>query len=589
MLNFPKNYNFVETLPILVILIKELKNGEPTIMKNYIFTLLLFACAAGFSQEITITGTVTAENNPIQGATISVKNTFNETVTDKEGNFTLKITEDDSVLEIFYFGLEYKEVSITSTPMNIVLKRDAQLLEEVLLVGKAKEKEELVETAYGQQSKQALGYSVGQQITEDQILATDVDIFTVLRRLPGIEISGTPGFGQSILFTKNKSITSASPGVSVDGAVYDQSILTSLDPQAITSIKLLKSLNSTLRYGQLGAGGMILIQTKTGDGGKISIAAKVESLQVKGNEYIEKVPPLELSETKSNFLKELEKTTTFKEAKQKYLAKQKSAAGNTVPFYIEASDYFMRWDKEYAYSILTNIAKMAKNNPKALKVYAYKLEERGEYKKVVSIYNRILALRPDSAQAYRDLALALEAAGDYETAFTLFYQIVYNKIPNVDCSGIQELAYNEFKHLLAFHKSKVPFQTLPNDMLALGYKQDIRIVLEWTEAPVDFDVQFVSPDNKFFVWSHTKFSNQKQIEYEVKSGYAVKEQIIDDAETGNWLVNLEYFEMEQLKNPTYLKYTVYQNYGLSTETKTMKIIPLYVIGEKVTIDTFVSK
>jgi tetratricopeptide (TPR) repeat protein len=406
----------------------------------------------------------------------------------------------------------------------------------------------------------------------------------VLRRLPGIEISGT-----SILFTKNKSITSASPGVSVDGAVYDQSILQSIDPQAITSIKLLKSLNATLRYGQLGAGGMILIMTKIGDGGKVSVKEKVKSLQVKGNEYTEKVPLLEHYMTKSAFLTELKKSSTFEQAKGFYLAQKSGAAGTTVPFYIEASDYFMRWDKEYSFEILTNIAKMAKNNPKALKAYAYKLEERGAFKKVVSIYNRIVALRPESAQAYRDLALAYEAAGDYETAFTLFYQIVYNKIPNVDCSGIQELAYNEFRHLLAFHKAKVPFQTLPNDMLSVDYKQDIRIVVEWTEAPVDFDLQFVSPDTKFFVWSHTKFSNQRQIEEEVKAGYAVKEQIIDDAKKGKWLVNLAYFEMEQIKNPTYMKYTIYQDYGLATETKTMKVVPLYAIGEKVTLDTFLNE
>ena len=558
-------------------------------MKHFLLFISLCAICISYGQEQIITGVVTAENNKIQGATVSVKNSFNETVTDKDGKFSLKVSDDDNVLEVFYFGLEYKEVSINRGQiMNISLQRDAELLEEVLLVGKVKEKEELVETAYGKQNKKALGYSVGQELTEDDILPSDVNTFELLRKMPGVEVYGTAGLGQSVLFTKNKSITSAPPGVSVDGAVFDQSVLASIDPSAITSIKLLKSLNSTLRYGQLGAGGMILITTKVGGGGKISVKEKVKSLQVKGNEYVENLQLIENYNSKSNFLVELEKSTTFEEANNLFLSKKKTSAGNSVPFYIEASDYFKRWDKEYSLEILTNIAKMAKNNPKALKAYAYKLEERGEFKKVVSIYNRILALRPDSAQAYRDLALACEAAGDYETAFTLFYQIVYNKIPNVDCSGIQELAYNEFRHLLAFHKLKVPYQTLPNEMLTVGYKQDIRIVVEWTDAPVDFDMQYVSPDNKFFAWSHTKFSNQKQLEDEVKSGYAVKEQIIDDAKTGKWLVNLQYFEMEQSKNPTYMKYTIFQDYGLPSETKTIKIIPLFTLNDKVTIDTFIN-
>ena len=558
-------------------------------MKHFLLFISLCAICISYGQEQIITGVVTAENNKIQGATVSVKNSFNETVTDKDGKFSLKVSDDDNVLEVFYFGLEYKEVSINRGQiMNISLQRDAELLEEVLLVGKVKEQEELVETAYGKQNKKALGYSVGQELTEDDILPSDVNTFELLRKMPGVEVYGTAGLGQSVLFTKNKSITSAPPGVSVDGAVFDQSVLASIDPSAITSIKLLKSLNSTLRYGQLGAGGMILITTKVGGGGKISVKEKVKSLQVKGNEYVENLQLIENYNSKSNFLVELEKSTTFEEANNLFLSKKKTSAGNSVPFYIEASDYFKRWDKEYSLEILTNIAKMAKNNPKALKAYAYKLEERGEFKKVVSIYNRILALRPDSAQAYRDLALACEAAGDYETAFTLFYQIVYNKIPNVDCSGIQELAYNEFRHLLAFHKLKVPYQTLPNEMLTVGYKQDIRIVVEWTDAPVDFDMHYVSPDNKFFAWSHTKFSNQKQLEDEVKSGYAVKEQIIDDAKTGKWLVNLQYFEMEQSKNPTYMKYTIFQDYGLPSETKTIKIIPLFTLNDKVTIDTFIN-
>ncbi|GER58771.1 hypothetical protein ULMA_08790 [Patiriisocius marinus] len=558
-------------------------------MKHFLLFISLCAIGISYGQEQTITGVVTAENNKIQGATVSVKNSFNETVTDKDGKFSLKVSDDDNVLEVFYFGLEYKEVSINRGQiMNISLQRDAELLEEVLLVGKVKEKEELVETAYGKQNKKALGYSVGQELTEDDILPSDVNTFELLRKMPGVEVYGTAGLGQSVLFTKNKSITSAPPGVSVDGAVFDQSVLASIDPSAITSIKLLKSLNSTLRYGQLGAGGMILITTKVGGGGKISVKEKVKSLQVKGNEYVENLQLIENYNSKSNFLVELEKSTTFEEANNLFLSKKKTSAGNSVPFYMESSDYFKRWDKEYSLEILTNIAKMAKNNPKALKAYAYKLEERGEFKKVVSIYNRILALRPDSAQAYRDLALACEAAGDYETAFTLFYQIVYNKIPNVDCTGIQELAYNEFRHLLAFHKLKVPYKTLPNEMLTVGYKQDIRIVVEWTDAPVDFDMQYVSPDNKFFAWSHTKFSNQKQLEDEVKSGYAVKEQIIDDAKTGKWLVNLQYFEMEQSKNPTYMKYTIFQDYGLPSETKTIKVIPLFTINDKVTIDTFIN-
>jgi tetratricopeptide (TPR) repeat protein len=299
------------------------------------------------------------------------------------------------------------------------------------------------------------------------------------------------------------------------------------------------------------------------------------------------VPSFTTVNDNSNTLNALEKATSFAQAKAIFETQEKTIT--TIPFYIESSEYFLKWDKEYSFEILSTIASLAPNNIKALKAYAFILEGRGAYRKVVNIYNRILALRPNRSQSYRDLALAYEAAGDYELALTLLYQIVYNTIPNVDCSGIQELAYNELRHLLAFHKNKVSFEKLPNELLSLNYKKDIRIVFEWTQPDVDFDVQFVSPERKFFNWTHTRFESKSLLQEEVSQGYAIKEHIIDDAQAGPWIVNMEFLSTERPKNPTYLKYTVFQDYGLPTQTKETKIIAMKDLQNKVTIDRFVNK
>jgi tetratricopeptide (TPR) repeat protein len=554
-----------------------------------LFCMLLGSTVLMAQQKITITGTVMSQDGPVQSATVTAKNTFNEVITNADGAFTIKVTDDDTVLEISSFAMEYKEVAINrNSPLTILLEYDGQLLDEVLLKGKSKEKEEFIETAYGRQNKKSLGYSTAQVLTESDIRDTDITVFDVLRKMPGVEIYGTPGINQSILFTKNKSITSQPPGVVLDGVLLDQSILNTMSPSEISSIKLLKGLNATLRYGQLGSGGIILIVSKLGKGNTITTQEKIKSLQVKGNEYVESVAPLASINTKSNYIIALERTTTFEEAKALFENEKRKEENNTIPFYIETSNYFLRWDKAYSFEILATIAKLAPNNTKALKAYAFTLEERGEYKKVVNIYNRILALRPESAQAYRDLALACEAAGDYETAFALFYQVLYNTIPNVDCSGIQELAYNEFRHLLAFHKSNVPFQKLPNEMLSLDFKHDIRILFEWTQANVDFDIQFVSPDRKFFNWTHTKFTTKSLLQEEINQGFAIKEHIIDDADKGPWIINMEFLENEKPKNPTFLKYTVFQDYGMPTEKKKTKVITMKDLQTKVTIDRFIN-
>lgn len=575
------NFNYNQT--------KAMRSVFNSVTNFFILVGLFLSTSVLLAQQKTVvTGVVKSADGPIQGATVTVKNTFNEVVTNQKGEFSIKVTQDDTVLEVSSFAMEYKELIIQrDTPMKIKLDYDGQLLDEVVIKGQKKSKDEFVETAYGRKNTKSLGYSTGQEITEEDIRDTDITVFDILRKMPGVEIFGMPGFNQSILFTRNRTITSQAPRVVLDGALLDQSILNSLSPSEISSIKLLKGLTATLRYGQLGSGGIIFIVTKLGKGNNVSTKEKIKSLQVKGNEYVETVPSLATVNNKSTTLSALEKATTLAQAKA--IFKKQEKTNTTIPFYIESSEYFLKWDKEYSFEILSTIASLAPNNIKALKAYAFVLEGRGAYKKVVNIYNRILALRPDSSQSYRDLALAYEAAGDYELALTLLYQIVYNTIPNVDCSGIQELAYNELRHLLAFHKNKVSFEKLPNELLSLNFKKDIRIVFEWTQPDVDFDVQFVSPERKFFNWTHTRFESKSLLQEEVSQGYAIKEHIIDDAQTGPWIVNMEFLSTERPKNPTYLKYTVFQDYGLPTQTKNTKIIAMKDLQNKVTIDRFVNK
>jgi len=549
--------------------------------------LLLSVSVLMAQQKEVITGVVKNVDGPIQGALITIKNTFNETVTNQKGEFSITATQDDTVIEVASFAMEYQEVTIKrGAPMTIVLEYDGQLLDEVVIKGKSKSKDKYEETPFGRKNKKSLGYSSGREITEADIKDTDITVFDILRKMPGVQIFGLPGYNQSILFTRNITITSQPPSVVLDGALFDQSILNSISPSEISSIKLLKGLTATLRYGQLGSGGIIFIETKLGKGNQLTTKEKIESLQVKGNEYTQITPLLESLNTTSDKLLELQKATTFEQAKAIFKKQEKQTT--TIPFYIESSDYFLKWDKDYSFKILSTIARIAPNNAKALKAYAFKLEERGDYKKVINVYTRILALRPESAQGYRDLALAYQTNGDYELAFTLLYQIVYNTIPNVDTTAIQELAYNELRNLLALHKTKVSYQKVPNELLALNFKKDIRMVFEWTQPDVDFDIQFVSPERKFFNWTHTRFESKTLLQDEVSQGYAIKEHIIDDAQPGSWIVNMEFLSNERPKNPTYLKYTIFKDYGLPTQTKITKVIAMKDLQTKVTIDRFVN-
>jgi tetratricopeptide (TPR) repeat protein len=246
----------------------------------------------------------------------------------------------------------------------------------------------------------------------------------------------------------------------------------------------------------------------------------------------------------------------------------------------------MKWDKEMAYTIVSNISDISYNDAKALKVLAYKLEDIGKLEQALFIYERILELRPNQAQSYRDAALMYQNTGRYEEAMSLYKQILSNSIEGVDFSGIQKTIMNEIRQLIIFHKSKVDFKGLPQVLLRLGFKRDFRVVFEWTNSNFDFEIQFVDPEKKYFIWKHTVLANNDRLANEIKTGFAMEEFFIDDSQIGDWTINIRAFSKDELFNPTFLKYTIYKDYGLPSQTKTIKVIKLYDQEEKVTVDKF---
>jgi len=144
-------------------------------------------------------------------------------------------------------------------------------------------------------------------------------------------------------------------------------------------------------------------------------------------------------------------------------------------------------------------------------------------------------------------------------------------------------------HLLAKHRSKINFANIHADYLKADFKYDMRIVFEWNDPSTEFELQFVNPQKKFFKWSHTRFENKERLLDEIKNGYHIEEFIIDDYVSGEWIINIECLSKADELNPTYLKYTVYRNYGLANETKDIKVIKLDKQLQKVTLDMFLYK
>lgn len=240
-------------------------------MKKQLF-LLLFSLFAIVGQARIVTGTVTeAESNePAIGVSVVVKGQQGGQVTDIDGKYSIDVPNDKAVLEFSMVG--YKSVSVNvgnQTVIDVVLHGDTELLNEVVV------------TAMGQsQEKSKLNFSV-QELKSDDVVAGQSSNFVngLQGKVAGVQVSmagGSPNSASQIVIRAISSINSAQsnePLFVVDGMPIrgGASSMADLNPNDIESMSVLKGAAASALYGQEGANGVILITTKSGKDGKVTV------------------------------------------------------------------------------------------------------------------------------------------------------------------------------------------------------------------------------------------------------------------------------------------------------------------------------
>ena len=539
-------------------------------------------------------GKVFSVSGPIQGATIRVKNKLIESKSDFEGYFTIKAKPND-ILVVNYLGMDEKQILVDDmNDVYVLLKTNAEILDEVVLnSSKAIDKE--VDTGFGKKNKDAVGFSTS-TITAKDISPAAITLVDVIKgKFAGVQVGSnqdmSPTGNKATIYVRGGSLSinnSASAIFDVDGMIYTETP-DFLDPQQIESITLLRSIGATNKYGSEGRGGVFIIKMNVLARGSAEI---INSALIKGNDYSEVLPIYTNDSIDSYYINELKAAKTFIEAKTIYEQQKKYINTLSVPYYFECYDYFSSWDRSYAYSILTSLASIAKDNPKALKALAFKMEEIGKLEDAKIIYQYLLDIRPSDEQSYRDLALIYKELGENAMAVDLYTKMLKKEIPMVDMLGLEETIANEAAEIYFKNKNKTYLSRFPVSRLRglfpeyiwkeFGY--DYRIVFDWTDPNIEFNVQFVNPKNKYFNWSHTVIDSKANMIDEIQYGYNTEEFIIDDSEKGDWIINIENFTIENNENPTYLKYTVFKNYGRPNQIKKLRVINLSKLNQKITLD-----
>ncbi|WP_245904020.1 SusC/RagA family TonB-linked outer membrane protein [Dysgonomonas alginatilytica] len=217
----------------------------------------MFMIFTGISAQaqIALTGTVVDENNePMIGIGIVVKNSTIGTATDIDGKFSITVPNTNSVLNFSFIGYKSQEITVGSQrKINVVLKEDLQLLDEVVVVG------------YGTQKKANLTGAVAQvsgEVLENRpIVSVGQGLQGVIPNLNVNIRSGAPGQSSSFNVRGNTSLNGGSPLVLVDNVQMDLDLI---NPEDIASISVLKDAASASIYGARAAYGVILVTTKNG-------------------------------------------------------------------------------------------------------------------------------------------------------------------------------------------------------------------------------------------------------------------------------------------------------------------------------------
>lgn len=233
------------------------KHSFSKIMLKTFLALFLTLCATGMYAQVRVTGTVTdAGGGPLIGVNVMEKGTLNGTITDLDGNFTVNVASSNSVLVFSYVGFTTQEIPVgNNTRLTVTLAEDAATLQEVVVVG------------YGTQAKKDITGSVAVVKTEELLASTGSSATQQLQgKTPGVYIgqTGSPGSATMVRIRGVNTVNDNGPLYVIDGVATRNQNLSSLNPNDIESMQVLKDASSAAIYGAQAANGVILITTKRG-------------------------------------------------------------------------------------------------------------------------------------------------------------------------------------------------------------------------------------------------------------------------------------------------------------------------------------
>ena len=234
--------------------------------------LLGMMSATAFAQSgHVVQGVVVDQIGPVIGASVVETGTSNGVVTDLDGNFSLRVSSPDAIVEVSCIGYVTQSFKASEMPAHITLHEDNEFLDEVVVIG------------YGTVKKSDMTGSVvaikNDEVNRGAITSPSQALMGKVSGLHIVPASGQPGDGATIRIRGAASLTASNDplividGVPVtgDGGAGMGDPLASVNPNDIESFSVLKDASATAIYGSRASNGVIIITTKKGSSGKLKV------------------------------------------------------------------------------------------------------------------------------------------------------------------------------------------------------------------------------------------------------------------------------------------------------------------------------
>lgn len=254
---------FFEKKTRLLLKLTKIINSMKTKLNSILIPFMLLLVQFIFAQEKTVSGIIKDNTGPLPGVGIMIKNTSQGTETDFDGKYTIKVKEGD-ILIFSFVGMETVEKTVdSSNTINVNLKENDNLLDEVIVV------------AYGNTTKEALTGSVN-VVTSKEIASRNVTspIAAIEGRATGVQFTtgaGGPGSSPGIVIRGVNTLQGATDPLYIVDGIQFEGALNTINQEDIESFTILKDAASTSLYGSRAANGVVIINTKKGNNGDIKL------------------------------------------------------------------------------------------------------------------------------------------------------------------------------------------------------------------------------------------------------------------------------------------------------------------------------